>query len=229
MPKFCALLLAGLVSLPALAAAQAPYPSPNGDPELLRRCQTVATLTERTICDNRDLRALERDIRRYLRLVMDRQPGRAAGIEAAQAEFDRRRETACGALGTSDGYDGPAYRCIRLHQRLRLTQLAAMATGKGANGLYRAARPDMAGELTIVEWPDGTAQVMIDTITPPDARTCSIHFAAPSGPAISGSPVGAPECRIGIDALGGNATVRSDGDCRSVCVLGGRPDGLYRR
>lgn len=73
--------------------------------------------------------------------------------------------------------------------------------------------------------------MLIDTLTPPDARTCSIQFVTGTGPEFVGSPQGAPGCRISVNALGADRTamVRSDGDCRAVCALNGRPDGIYRR
>ncbi|MCW5771157.1 MAG: hypothetical protein KIT16_05930 [Rhodospirillaceae bacterium] len=213
------------LSLAGASLASAQTPGTADDPEILRRCQAAPTLILRTICDNPDLRALERDIRRYVNLQRTRDPS----VDTGQDAFERQRERACGGMETADGYDGPAYRCVRLHQRIRLVQLATSAMGKGISGFYRSNRPDMQGELMIAEWPDGSAQILIDTLTPPDARTCSIQFQAAASPAMNGMPVGAPSCRISIDALGGTATVRSDGDCRTVCVLNGRPDGLYRR
>jgi hypothetical protein len=224
-----AVSLAAVLLGAASASAQQQFPAAGvGDPEIRQRCQHAPTLTQRTICDNPDLALLERDIHRYLNIAKRRDPGRAAALDAAQLAFERQRERACGGLAAPQDYDGPAYRCLRLHQRTRLVQLATQA-GSGLSGLYRAQRPDMSGELMIVEWPDGHAQVVIDTLTPPDARTCSIQFSAPAGPALAGTPQGAPGCRVGIDALGRTATVRADGDCRTVCVLGGRPDGVYRR
>jgi len=211
------------------AAAQIQYPAAGiGDPEVLQRCQGAATLTQRTICDNQDLRLLERDIHRYINLIKRRDAARAPAIDAGQLAFEQQRERACGQLTAPQGYDGPAYRCILSQQHARLVQLAVSA-GSGMSGVYRAQRPDMSGEMVIVEWPDGHAQVTIDTLTPPDARTCSVQFAAPVGPALSGRPRGAPDCRISVDALGRTAMVRAEGDCTTVCVLNGRPDGVYRR
>jgi hypothetical protein len=230
MKGLCAASIMALLATASAASAQTQYPAPgSGDPDVLRRCQGTLTLTQRTICDNGDLRGLARDIRRYVGLMRDRDPSQAGALASAQDAYRQQLERDCGNLTTSDGYDGPAYRCIRLHQRLRLVSLASAAMGNAITGLYRANRPDLSGELTIVEWPDGTAEVMIDTLTPPDARTCNIQFTSATGPALSGTPVGAPACHVGVDALGGTATVRSSGDCRAVCVLRGRPDGLYRR
>lgn len=225
------LMAAGLAAA-SPAAAQTQYPAAGtGDPEILPRCRGAATLTQRTICDNRDLAAIERDIHRYIAILRRRDPARGPALDAAQLAFEQQRARACGYLATPDDYDGPAYRCLRAQQHGRLVQLAAQAAGSGASGIYRANRPDMSGELSIVEWPDGRAQVLIDTLTPPDARTCSIQFVTRAGPELTGSPQGAPACRISVDALGPGRTalVRSDGDCRAVCVLNGRPDGVYRR
>jgi len=222
------LIVAALASATS-AAAQDQYPAAGaGDPEIRQRCQTAATLTQRTICDNQDLAILERDIHRYINLIKRRDAARAPAIDAGQLAFERQRERACGQLTAPQNYDGPAYRCLRDQQRARLVQLAAQA-GSGMSGIYRAQRPDMSGEMAIVEWPDGHAQVTIDTLTPPDARTCSVQFSAPAGPALGGRPRGAPDCRISVDALGRTATVRAEGDCSAVCVLNGRPDGVYRR
>ena len=208
------------------AAAQVQYPAADeGDPQILRRCQEASSLTQRTICNNRDLAQMERDMHAYMRALRGRN---AAGLEQSQIAFERQREAACGGLAAQTEYDGPAYRCLVGQQRARLVQLAALS-GSAISGVYRSARADMTGDMAIVEWPDGRAQVMIDTLTPPDVRTCSINFRAPAGPAISGSPNGAPGCRVSIDALGRSATVRSEGDCSSVCVVNGRPDGIYRR
>lgn len=213
----------------ATASAQTQYPAAGErDPEILARCQNATTLAQRTICDNRDLSATERNIYRYMQALKQRDPNRAQTLDASQMAFERQREAACGNLAAPGDYDGPAYRCLRGQQRSRLVQLAAQS-GSALSGMYMAQRPDMTGEMAIVEWPDGRAQVMIDTLTPPDARTCSINFTAPAGPALQGTPAGAPGCRVSIDALGRSATVRSDGDCASVCVINGRPDGVYRR
>ena len=218
-----------LVLTAASAAAQVQYPAADeSDPQILRRCQEASNLTQRTICNNRDLSAIERDIHGYMRALVARDAGRAGAIEQSQIAFERQREAACGSLAAQTDYDGPAHRCLVSQQRTRLVQLASMS-GSQISGVYRSGRGDMSGEMAIVEWPNGTAQVMIDTLTPPDARTCSINFRAPAGPAITGSPNGAPGCRVGIDALGRTATVRSEGDCSAVCVINGRPDGVYRR
>lgn len=221
--------LVALVLAAASASAQVQYPAADdGDPQILRRCQEASTLTQRTICNNRDLAAMERNIYGYIEALRRRDPARAGGLEQSQIAFERQREAACGGLAAQTDYDGPAHRCLVGQQRARLVQLAAQS-GSAISGIYRAARGDMTGDMAIVEWPNGTAQVMIDTLTPPDARTCSINFRAPTGPAITGSPNGAPGCRVGIDALGRTATVRSEGDCSAVCVINGRPDGVYRR
>jgi hypothetical protein len=226
MLRAAMMLLTAAVSAPA--AAQTQYPAGVGDPEIRQRCQAAATLVQRTICDNADLAFLERDIHRYLRLLGRQDSARGAALDAAQLAFEQQRERACGNLAAPQDYDGPAYRCLRAQLRARLVQLAAQA-GSAISGTYRAGRPDMSGEMTIVEWPDGQAQVMIDTLTPPDARTCSVQFAARVGPALAGAPEGAPACQVSVDALGRSAMVRSEGDCSAVCVLNGRPDGLYRR
>ena len=222
------LMVAALATATSVAA-QEQYPADaTGDPEIRRRCQGAATLTQRTICDNPDLALLERDIHRYVNLLKRRDAGRAAGLDSGQLAFEQQRERACGNLRAPQDYDGPAYRCLLAQQRARLVQLAGMA-GSGMSGVYRAQRPDMIGEMAIVEWPDGHAQVMIDTLTPPDARTCSVQFSAPVGPALSGTPRGAPGCRVSVDALGRTATVRAEGDCSAICMLNRRPDGVYRR
>jgi uncharacterized protein YecT (DUF1311 family) len=229
MPRIGLFAAVALAALASVAAAETQYPAAGeGDPEIRRRCQGVVSLVERTICDNSDLAVLDRDINRYLSILMRRDPARAGALEAGQHAFLAQRQRACGNLAAPGDYDGPAYRCLRLQLRMRLVHLAAQG-GSGLSGFFRAQRPDMTGELAIVEWPDGRAQVMIDTLTPPDARTCSVQFTAQAGPALAGSPRGAPECRVGVDALGRTAMVRSDGDCRAVCVLDGRPDGVYRR
>lgn len=217
--------IVALAAAAAAASAQTQYPAAGErDPKILPRCAAAMSPTQRTICNNRDLAALERDIHRYVEALRRRDPGRGAALDAAQLAFERQRETACGNLAAAADYDGPAHRCLVAQQRARLVQLAA-----ALSGVYRVARPDMTGDMAVVEWPDGRTQVTIDTLTPPDARTCSIAFAAPSGPALSGMAIGAAGCRIGVDALGRSATVRSEGDCTAVCVINGRPDGVYRR
>jgi len=221
--------IVALVIAAASAAAQTQYPAAGErDPQILARCEGATSLTQRTICNNRDLAALERDIHRYVEALQRRGTGSAAALEASQIAFERQREAACGNLAAATDYDGPAHRCLVGQQRARLVQLAAQS-GSALSGVYRAARPDLSGDMAIVEWPDGRAQVMIDTLTPPDARTCSINFTTTAGTALSGTPAGAPSCRVSIDALGRTATVRSEGDCSAVCVINGRPDGVYRR
>lgn len=228
MIRTCTSIVA-LVIAAASAAAQTQYPAAGErDPQMLARCEGATSLTQRTICNNRDLSALERDIHAYTEALRRRDSNRAAALEAGHVAFERQREAACGGLAAQTDYDGPAHRCLAGQQKARLVQLAALS-GSAMSGVYRAGRPDLSGEMAIVEWPDGRTQVMIDTLTPPDARTCSMNFTAAAGPDLTGTPIGAPGCRVSVDALGRTATVRSEGDCSAVCVINGRPDGVYRR
>jgi uncharacterized protein YecT (DUF1311 family) len=199
-------------------------------------CAGAKSRVERAICADLGLAELDRDVARYVLALKSgaRDDGRA--MDANQAAWERRRDAACERAAGETDADGPLYRCLMIHYRARLVDLAAMGDrakgrgkGAGVSGYYQFQNAETRGEMWLIEWPDGVVTALIETLTLPDAPTCSIRIDAPGERGrIVGSPSRLPECRVSISVEGREARVESR-QCGGHCVLGGRPDGAYRR
>lgn len=224
MLRKSAIVLGAVAASALAAAAQAQSPPPQG---ATMDCGQPQTRVERMVCTTPELRQLDRDVSRYGMLVSGDSPS-AAG----QAMWQRQRDAACEMQGGQVDPEGPLYRCLMRVYRTRLVELATsfdrMRGRTGMTGIYRYTGG--TGEMRVVEWPDGNATVMIDTMTPPDAPTCSVRIDAPRAAQglIEGAPARSAACRVQVEADGPGLSVRSSG-CAEFCVMNGTFDGTYRR
>lgn len=179
-------------------------------------CANARSRVQRTICLNRDLAALDRDVARL-----------AGGLPggANQGAWVEQLESCAAAASTV--YDGPIYRCLNARYKARLVQLSRMAGGTMA-GQYRLVGGHAAGDMTLIEWPQGGASVVFDMITADGARACGTRMDVPAAAQgiLEGSPNGLPGCRVSIALGRGTATVQSNG-CAGLCEMGQRVDGTY--
>ncbi|HEY7609779.1 MAG TPA: hypothetical protein VIF14_11155 [Alphaproteobacteria bacterium] len=183
--------------------------------DLGRDCARAGTRVEQTICKNSDLVAMDRDVARFAGSLPN---GANQGAWVAQLQ-------SCEA-GATTVYDGPIYNCLRARYEARLVQLSRMSGG-GFAGRYRLTGRSGAGEMTVVEWPEGRATVHFNMITADGVRACGTRMDAPiSSGMIQGRPDGLPGCRVAIQIGRGAANVQSNG-CASMCEMGERVDGNY--
>lgn len=200
---------------PTLPAPDSPQGVGPERTDLGRDCAATQSRVQRTICLNRDLALLDRDVARL-----------AGGLPggANQGAWVQSLERCAAAASTV--YDGPIYRCLNARYKARLVQLSRMAGGTMA-GQYRLTGSNVAGEMTVIEWPQGGASIVFDMITADGARACGTRMDVPgSGAVLEGSPSGLPGCRVSIALGRGTATVQSNG-CAALCEMGQRVDGTY--
>jgi hypothetical protein len=207
---------------PVLPEGSQVLPAPDSPPgigsdrtDLGRDCASARTRVQQTICKNRDLAQMDRDVARFAGTL----PGGAnQGAWVASLE-------SCEA-GAMTVYDGPIYNCLRTRYQARLVQLSRMAGGQ-ISGQYKLAGRSGDGNMTIVEWPQGGATVHFNMLTADGARTCNTRIDAQvSQGVIEGRPQGLPGCRVAIQVNRGQAQVQSNG-CTSLCEMGERVDGTY--
>lgn len=208
---------------PSVPEGSQVLPAPDSPPgigsdrtDLGRDCARARTRVQQTICKNRDLVAMDRDVARFAGGLPN---GANQGAWVAQLE-------SC-AAGATTVYDGPIYNCLRTRYEARLVQLSRMAGGRLA-GTYRLTGRPGNGSLTIVEGPlAGRASVHFNMITADGARACGTRMDAQvSEGRIEGRPNGLPGCRVAIQVDRGAASVQSN-NCASLCELGERVDGTY--
>jgi uncharacterized protein len=232
---------AGLIALLIAAPTIADDVTPSFD------CKKATTRIEKKICDDeflsfRDgaLGALVRGLRRRSQATSGPRPRRRAisGLSRILRRWLRTRNAKCGGVRKNDLAD-----CLLARYDTVLTQLSRQMARSGlgpagrglrpVSGVYTKKMKGFSGTVTVVEMPDLTAWVEINTVNGPTYHICNLWTASARrvGKTIVWRDKETPKCRVTLHFKGRSVTPKGPHACqRDNCgARGAFRDVKYRR